>query len=134
MLVIAIGHFDNGISRFLFWIFSGILQGCPLAGLYFAIMEPFLRCFERLIDACGKGIVRASADDIGASLRDIIDLSTMKDIFDSAQTLAALSLKPSKAHIVRVAYKSRASQIALVKQWLATGATSSGSTHSGWSQ
>ena len=111
----------NGATRFLSWIFSGVLQGCPLAGSFFAIaMDPFLRCFDRLIDACGEGIVRACADDIGASLRDIGDLSTMKDIFDLAQALAGLSLKPSKVHIVPAARKSSACELAFVKQWLAT--------------
>ena len=69
--------------------------------------------------ACGKGIVRACADDIGASLRDIGDWSTMKHIFDLAPALAGLSLKPSKVHIVPVAHKSSACQLAFVKQWLA---------------
>ena len=67
--------------------------------------------------------MRACADDIGASLRDIGDLSTMKDIFDLAQALAGLSLKPSKVHIVPVAHKSSACQLAVVKQWLATNVT-----------
>ena len=118
-MVSGIGRLDDGSSCLLFFIFSGVLQGCPLAGSFFTIaMDPFLRHFEELIENSERGIVRACADDVGASLRDISSLSVMKCVFDSAETLAGLALKPTKVVIVPLSPRSWDMLFNFVRNWL----------------
>jgi len=118
-MVSGIGRLDDGSSCLLFFIFSGVLQGCPSAGSFFTIaMDPFLRHFEDLIENAERGIVRACADDIGASLRDISSLNVMKCIFDSAKTLAGLALKPTKVVIVPLSPRSWDMLATFVRDWL----------------
>ena len=76
----------DGCTTFLFWILTGVLQGCPLSGMLFAIiMDPFLVKFEMDICSTGKGCVRACADDVGAALSSLHDLIIAKEIFDTAK-------------------------------------------------
>jgi hypothetical protein len=100
-IVAAVGRTETGKAAFLFWILRGVLQGCPLAGSFFALaIDPFLVKFSSSIDDNGKGKVRGCADDIGIALRDIRDLALVKHIFDEAKLHAGLALKPAKGCIV----------------------------------
>ena len=48
---VAAYGFNGNLFSFLFWVVSGVLQGCPLAGTFFAIaLDPFLRHLASLID------------------------------------------------------------------------------------
>jgi len=118
-LVAALGRTATGTDTFLFWILSGVLQGCPLAGSFFVLaMDPFFSCFHRKIEISERGVVRGCADDVGAALKDISDLLTMKQVFDSAQTLAGLALKPAKVFIVPLIDRNLESLQTFAQQWL----------------
>ena len=68
-VVQAVGRIAGSSSRHLFFILSGIIQGCPLAGTCFAIaMDPFLALFKHTVDDQCLGCIRACSDDIGAAL------------------------------------------------------------------
>eukprot|EP00972_Heterocapsa_arctica_P071080 10499933-Heterocapsa_arctica.AAC.1 len=50
---------DGTSHRFLFQILSGVVQGCPLSGLLFAVLlDPFLRAISSLIDDKGDAVTR----------------------------------------------------------------------------
>ena len=86
---------------FFTFLFSGVIQGCPLSGSLFAIaMDPILRLMQQKIEARALGHVRACADDIGIVLRSIASLSELAPIFGLALHATGLDLKPSKCNIV----------------------------------
>ena len=40
----------EGVSESAVWIWSGVLQGCPLSGILFAlVMDPLLRCMKAMV-------------------------------------------------------------------------------------
>ena len=44
----------DGRLSFLCWVLAGVLQGCPLSGMLFAIiMDPFLEMFDATVEATG---------------------------------------------------------------------------------
>jgi len=97
---ITYGSF-GGTLVILFQICSGVLQGCPLSGLIFAIVaDPGMSAFDEAINKSKVGCVRACADDVGAALKTIWGLLPMKDIFDDLEACAGLTLKPKKCVIV----------------------------------
>ena len=67
----------SGSSNAVFFILSGVLQGCPLSGFLFdSAIDPFLRALNKAVDEykfanklIPKGISRAAADDIGFALK-----------------------------------------------------------------
>eukprot|EP00959_Pyramimonas_sp_CCMP1952_P097971 2047620-Pyramimonas_sp.AAC.1 len=62
----------------LFWISSGIIQGCPSSGCIFALAaDPFTSNFDASICCKDRGVVRACADDVGAVLRRLEHLRVM---------------------------------------------------------
>jgi hypothetical protein len=104
---------------FLYWIISGVLQGCPLSGMIFAFaIDPFLRKLEAEVDGCGIGTTRACADDVGGALPCIGTLKTYKSTFDLAATLAGLVLKPTKCILVPIAERFNAVVVQNIKAWL----------------
>ena len=99
--VSAIGRVAGSSSRFLFYILSGIIQGCPLAGTCFALaMDPFLQKFKLKIEDSGHGHVRACADDIGAALRSLHVGRVLAEVFQGAERFAGLMLKIKKCCII----------------------------------
>ena len=93
----------GGRFRFLFWILAGVLQGCPLSGMLFAIvMDPFLVKLDAELCRPQLGTVRACADDVGAALRHLSSLRIAKCTFDAAREVANLCLKPTKCVLVPV--------------------------------
>jgi hypothetical protein len=101
-MVMAFGR-ANHVVTFLFMIWSGVLQGCPLSGSFFVLaIDPFLQAFEKSIVQPGKGVIGACADDIGAALASIDSLTDLSRIFDAARSVAGLSLKASKCVIIPV--------------------------------
>ena len=63
---------EGGTFVFLFKMLSGVLQGCPLSGTLFVIaIDPLLVMFHRFIHEPKLGMVRACADDIGATLNQL---------------------------------------------------------------
>ncbi len=91
----------NGNTYTLIWFMSGVLQGCPgSAFLFNNALDPFLYTMHKVLRSHNAGIVRACADDIGASLRRLASLGRLYPIFQEAQTLGGLTLKPPKCIIV----------------------------------
>jgi hypothetical protein len=109
----------NGDIRFLYFVQSGVLQGCPLSGMLFAIIfDPFLRHLEAVIDARRQGTSRACADDVGASLNSLSSLLEIKPCFDAAERLGGLGLKPAKCVIIPTVAILTDELAAKVKEWL----------------
>lgn len=91
----------SGGLQFLYWIFSGVLQGCPASAFLFdCALDPFLEAFGEIFDKntgipqhpARIGIIRACADDIGMALLSFRALSYIKPVFDCAENLAGLAL------------------------------------------
>ena len=65
----GVGRSFGHHAVFLYWIWSGVLQGCPLSGSLFVLaIDPFLDKFYKLVHSVGLGKLGACADDIGAVL------------------------------------------------------------------
>eukprot|EP00973_Karenia_brevis_P048310 6706598-Karenia_brevis.AAC.1 len=59
-MVMGFGSSHQGVSAFLFMIWSGVLQGCPLSGTFFVFaIDPFLQAFEAAIVHADRGVVAA---------------------------------------------------------------------------
>jgi len=103
LLVAAVVVDERGVLRLLFYNDLGVLQGCPLAGLLFALsLDPFLNEFDGRIQAPSLGIVCACADDIGLAFLSIMSVVVIFDIFLRAVLLAHLFLKTLKCTLVPV--------------------------------
>lgn len=58
----AYGTNEGGFT-FMFWILSGVLQGCPLSGLIFVLaLDPILRSIQALVDQEGLAVTRACVE------------------------------------------------------------------------
>jgi hypothetical protein len=109
----------EGCSHFMFWVLSGVLQGCPLSGMLFAIaLNPFLNKFDKELDSPGVACVRACADDIGVAIRGIATLALLKPTFDSAKAFAGLTLKPRKCVLVPTSQQLTPNLEKRIKCWL----------------
>ena len=87
----------EGVEELAFWILCGVLQGCPLSGMLFAlVMDPFLRCMKANIQDNNLAQIRACADDVGAAMQSIHVLKLFEPIFRAAAETANLHLKPKK--------------------------------------
>lgn len=101
--VAAAAHAALG-GKEMFRVSSGVLQGCPLSGLYFVLAtDGGLRHLQRELREHSAGLARACADDLGAILLDIAGLEVMRPFFADAQAGAGLTLKPKKCQIALVA-------------------------------
>ena len=94
-------HMTSSGAEFLFYIWSGVLQGCPLsATLFLMCVNPFLLHFDLTLNRSELGVVRACADDIGAALADYKYLKLIFNVFSLAGQVANLNLKPKKCNII----------------------------------
>ena len=90
-----------GSAKFMCIVRSGVLQGCPLASLLFVIaMEPFLILFKLSIEDAALGVIRACADDIAVTLKNMSSLVQLFDIFQIAEQVAGLRLKVTKCFLI----------------------------------
>ena len=133
-------YFNGTETICLFHIVTGVLQGCPLSGLLFAAcMDPFLRHIEKVTSGntsiatpqfayaphfmahthIPKCIVRACADDVGASMSSIFCLLSLHICYNEMQHVSGLRLKPKKCVIIPLAEKFHTALIALYRSWLA---------------
>ena len=114
------GTVPEGAYFFMYLILSGVLQGCPLSGLIFAMaVDPFLNKFVAEAEDTGAAVIRACADDIGAALRDVSGLTILKPTFDDAKQYAGLSLKTKKCVLVPTAQRFSAEVELQIREWLA---------------
>ena len=98
----AVTHTYMGLVIVLEFL-SGVLQGCPGSAFLFNLaLDPFLISFDLELKKKKAGLLRACADDIGASLRHLHHLKLLFPIFCKAQEFAGLKLKPKKCNIVIV--------------------------------
>ena len=92
---------DTNEATLLFFVNSGILQGCPTSGLVWAVLShPFLAGIDRMLQRQALGWVRACADDIGIVLRKGIGLLRLKRLMDRIEAGTLLKLKTKKCVIV----------------------------------
>ena len=88
-------------KTFLYSIFAGVLQGCPMsATLFILAIDPFLIHFEQALSGKYEGIVRACADDVGIALADFRSLEVVEKVFHFAKECANMCLKPKKCNII----------------------------------
>ena len=101
--VAALGSSGDGLV-FLFWVCSGVLQGCPFSGLLFvSAIDPLLRKFQHDVDDRGHGTTRACADDIAAALCELATASVYARSFSLARKAAGLCLNFRKCVAVPLA-------------------------------
>ena len=81
-------------------ILAGILQGSPLSGtLFIFAVDPILRALVGATQNKGA-LVRACADVIGIVVRRLRDMQLVVPVFDAAEALALLTLKPRKCVLI----------------------------------
>ncbi|CAK0825212.1 unnamed protein product, partial [Prorocentrum cordatum] len=103
----------------IFWIQSGIIQGCALSGTLYALSTAvFLVDLASRVEAAGLGLVRACADDIGGALLAIRHLVHVYRVMKMASDLANLALKVSKCKIVPLSDRFSPNLSATVSYWV----------------
>ncbi|CAK0895784.1 unnamed protein product, partial [Prorocentrum cordatum] len=86
-----------GSFRPVYWMLSGVLQGCSLScSVYVLASNCFYLGMLRNIQAKGRGMIFACADEMGAILRDADAFRVARRVFGLAQRLATLALKGAK--------------------------------------
>jgi hypothetical protein len=86
--------------QFLFWIFSGALQGCSLSGMiYVSVFDVFVRAFARL-DEKHASLTRVCADDVAVVLPTIELLPKFDRIFSFCAEFAGPAIKLSKCKVI----------------------------------
>ena len=113
-------HASEGESlTFLFWYLSGVLQGCPASAFVFDVcLDPFLVAFEKVVADKGRGIIRACADDLGAALEHYKTFKYMYTVFEDAEKLAGLTLKPVKCIVVPTSEPFSEHIVNVITKWL----------------
>ncbi|CAK0821360.1 unnamed protein product [Prorocentrum cordatum] len=103
----------------LFYIRSGIIQGCGWSGTLYALGTAcFLLNLETVPEAQGRGLCRACADDLGLALRASAYLVYLADVMLCMEILAGLELKAPKCHIIPLAGQVNADLILKLKNAL----------------
>jgi hypothetical protein len=109
-------------------MFSGVLQGFPASAFLFdCCLDPLLEAFASVIyqntgPTCNPshiGIMRCCADDVGAALLSLMGLKYLAPIFDLAELLAGLTLKPAKCVIVPISTTLTEEVSKQISTWLA---------------
>jgi hypothetical protein len=107
----------DGSDNFLFWVTSGVLQGCPsLAPSSSCALT--LRLNKLEADTFGRAQIRVCADDIGAAAASIPTLAAFYPTFVAAKTYAGLDLKPPKCDIVPTSHPFSPDIIEELRLWL----------------
>ncbi len=102
----------------LFYIWRGVLQGCPLSG----VIDPLLRRVRSEVDARGLGSTHACSDDLGRVVKDLRSLVLYKDTFATAARVAALRSKTQKFFLVPLAGRLSLDLAPAHKEWLQANA------------
>ena len=102
-------NFESGLEDH--FCFTGIL--CCFPNPRYSSQAAF--CWT---ETPNKGTVRACADDIGAALKDISALRNIQPIFECAEAVAGLRLKPSQCVIVPTRVKFALQVIENIRLWL----------------
>jgi len=84
IMVMAVCLDVLGAARLLFLITSGVVQGCPLSGLLFALAsDPTLNCFDERLVSGAEALVAACDDDIGMAIKSIELLAIATVFFEN---------------------------------------------------
>ena len=95
----------DGIMIWLFGVYAGVLQGCPLSGSLFALsVDPLLRYIDATLSP--PELVRAFADDIATALASLQSLFTIHGIFVEFSKVSALQLNDVKCVIIPLSSSS----------------------------
>ena len=121
----SIYHFNIALAAVggaftpLFFIFSGVLQGCPLSGFLFAMgIDPFLTWVYIVLELPGLATIRACADDLGASLRRLSALLILFPVFRVVGLVTGLDLKPRNCVLIPTGQSCSIQFVAFVRGWL----------------
>ena len=88
----------NTSHRFLYS--NGIKQGCPLAGVIFAVvLDPFVRCVNSFL-LKRNGTIRAYADDIFTFLANYLDLTAILALFGTWRRISNMMVNYSKVYAI----------------------------------
>ncbi len=110
--------------EFLYDVTSGVLQGCPLSGIFFVwAMDVFIRMMTKKVQERGLGILRICADDVGAALRSIWSLLVLVEIFAIAEAVSGLGLNLHKCVVVPTATSWSLELMHRIKTWLQVNLT-----------
>ena len=110
-----------GSLTYLFAVFGGVLQGCPLSSVLFNFsVDPLLFLFAQVICVPQRGVVQACADDIAAALRRLDSMLIMFRVFAIYQQVSGLSLSPSKCYLILDSFCCSHGNKLAVASWLAT--------------
>jgi hypothetical protein len=116
--VAAVALGQDGFT-FMYWVISGVLQGCPLSGLVFvAVIDPLLWRCTALLEDKDLGVVRACADDIAAVVGNIRDLKIIADSFDLGAAACGLNVKVRKCWVVPIGRRFNISLADIYRKWL----------------
>jgi len=109
----------GGDLKWVFCVISGVLQGCPLSGSLFVIcMDPLLYLFKTKIEDQGLGMVRACADDVGATLGALLLLPIFHDGFSRFKRISGLTLKPKKCVLILTTCIASPGNVEVIRKWL----------------
>ena len=99
--VLALTRSNDGSWTVLFQIASGIVQGCSLSGLLFALAsDPYLNLFSRCFQGSTRIATFACADDLAIAVWNIDALRKTAASFRFIERLTRLRLKFSKCTLV----------------------------------
>ena len=116
-------YISGGFQAFLYLILAGIVQGCPSAGLCFAVgADPLFQELSRLQtkfpspDHSHQHLAfRGCADDIGGALAGYKFLKVVKPIFNKAAAYAGRTLNPRKCIIIPTSFSCFEEKAAEIK-------------------
>eukprot|EP00959_Pyramimonas_sp_CCMP1952_P431189 9030784-Pyramimonas_sp.AAC.1 len=90
----------SGLLHSVYWLRSGIIQGCGLSGTLYALSTaPFLVDLGYSLEDAGLGLARACADDIGAVLFEARGLQVLFRAMRTTRLPTVLCLKVSKCKV-----------------------------------
>ena len=108
---------QDGALYFLFFVFNGVLQGCPLSGSLFAIgADPIVHACSRM-DITHTSTTRWFADDCAAVFDHPRGLLAILGIFERISPLCGLVLKHKKFQVVALGRQPE-EMIPLISQWI----------------
>ena len=90
-----------GILTLLFPVGAGVLQGCPLSGLLFALAsDAILNSISKLLSESSGGAVAACADDIAIAIKSIAITTALSVASQKIERISKLALSIPKCMVI----------------------------------
>lgn len=108
----------DGMPRFMFNIFAGVIQGDPLAAAVFVIaFDPFLRRLDRILAPSipRKPLVWACADDVAITLANFNDVVILNQEFGLLKAASGMQLNLLKCIFTILAQHAEEARIGMVE-------------------